>query len=134
MTRFLVDTSCISELVSPGLIAWINATDENLLFLSVRTLSEIRKGVAALPQSKKRTHLETWLGVDLKVRFAGRIVSIDAAVADRWGLLSAAAKRAGKTLSAIDGLLGATALQHNLTIVSRNVGEFASIPVEVSDA
>jgi predicted nucleic acid-binding protein len=100
--------------------------DESLLYLSVLTLGEIRKGVACLPQSRRRSQLEAWLEQDLQVRFAGRILPIDAAVADRWGLLAAEAKRKGQTISSIDGLLAATAMQHNLTIVSRNVSDFAN--------
>jgi predicted nucleic acid-binding protein len=109
----------------------MDAADESLLFLSVLTLGEIRKGIAGLPQSRRRTHLESWLEVELRSRFAGRILSINGAVADRWGLLAADAKRKGSSLSAIDGLLAATALQHNLTIVSRNVADFANTPVQM---
>jgi len=130
MSAFLLDTNCISELVrskpEPRVLEWIEAADESLLYLSVLTLGEIRKGVAGLPQGKRRTHLESWLVLDLQARFSGRILPINAEVADRWGLLAAEAKRKGITLSAIDGLLAATALHHNLTIVSRNVADFAS--------
>jgi predicted nucleic acid-binding protein len=135
MTGFLVDTNCISEVVrvkpEPRVLAWIEAADESLLFLSVLTLGEIRKGLAALPQGRRRSRLETWLEVELQARFAGRILPIDVAVADRWGLLAANAKASGKALSTIDGLLAATAIQHNLTVVSRNVSDFAHVPVEV---
>ena len=135
MSGFLLDTNCISELVrskpEPRVLEWMEAADESLLYLSVLTLGEIRKGVAALPQSRRRTHLETWLELELQARFSGRILPIDAAVADRWGLLAADAKRAGKSLSTIDGLLAATALQHNLTIVSRNVSDFANTYVPI---
>jgi predicted nucleic acid-binding protein len=129
MSGFLLDTNCISELVrskpEPRVLSWMNAADESLLYLSVLTLGEIRKGVAGLPQSKRRTHLESWLEVDLQARFAGRILPIDAPIADRWGVLVAEAKRKGRPLSVIDGLLAASALHHNLTIVSRNVDDFA---------
>jgi len=135
MTGFLLDTNCISEVVrlKPDLrvAAWIEAAEEGLLYLSVLTLGEIRKGLAALPQGKRRSRLETWLEVELQARFSGRILSIDAAVADRWGLIAAAAKIKGKSLSAIDGLLAATAIHHNLTIVSQNVGDFTSTAVPV---
>ncbi|HEY3974577.1 MAG TPA: type II toxin-antitoxin system VapC family toxin [Candidatus Sulfotelmatobacter sp.] len=128
MSGFLLDTNCISELVrnkpDQNVLDWMQAANESLLFLSVLTLGEIRKGLAGTPQSKRRTHLETWLELDLQVRFSGRILSIDAHIADRWGLLAAEAKRKGRALSAIDGLLAATALHHNLTIVSRNVTDF----------
>jgi toxin FitB len=135
MSGFLLDTNCISELVrvkpDPRVLQWIDAADESLLCLSVLTLGEIRKGVAGLPQSKRRTQLETWLELELRSRFSGRILNIEADVADRWGLLAAEAKRKGRALSAIDGLLAATALHHNLTIVSRNIGDFAGTPVPI---
>lgn len=135
MSGYLLDTNCISELVrikpEPSVMTWMEAADETLLYLSVLTLGEIRKGLAGLPQSKRRTHLETWLEVELRARFAGRILPIDAPVADRWSLLAAGAKRDGKALSAIDGLLAATALHYNLTVVSRNVSDFTNVQVEV---
>jgi predicted nucleic acid-binding protein len=135
MSGFLLDTNCISELVrahpEPRVLDWIAAADESLLYLSVLTLGEIRKGIASLPASQRRTRLETWLELELQARFAGRILSIDTEIADRWGILAAAAKRSGKSLSAVDGLLAATALHHNLTIVSRNTADFASTPVPV---
>jgi toxin FitB len=135
MSGYLLDTNCISELVrvkpEPGVIAWMQAAEETLLYLSVLTLGEIRKGLAGLPQGRRRTHLETWLEKELRARFAGRILPIDVSVADRWGLLAANARREGKTLSTIDGLLAATALQHNLTVVSRNVSDLAHTRVQV---
>lgn len=136
MSGFLLDTNCISEMVvrpqpDPRVVEWMGSADETLLYLSVLTLGEVRKGLALLPQSKRRTRLEGWLEVELQARFAGRILGIDTTVADRWGLLAAEAKSTGKTLSVIDGLLAATALHHNLTIVSRNVSDFAACHVAV---
>lgn len=135
MSGFLLDTNCISEAVrlhpEQKVTAWIEAADESLLYLSVLTLGEIRKGIAALPNGKRRTRLETWLEVELRARFSERILSIDADVADRWGLLAGSAKAEGKPLSAIDGLLAATAVHHNLTIVTRNASDFANLPVAV---
>ena len=133
MSGFLLDTNCISEIVrvkpEPRVMDWMDAVDEALLHLSVLTLGEIRKSLSALPQSKRRTQLEAWLEVELQARFSGRILEIDAAVADRWGLLAAEAKRKGRALSTIDDLLAATALRHNLTIVSRNVSDFTNTQV-----
>ena len=130
MRGFLLDTNCISELIrsnpEPRVMDWMRSADESLLYLSVLTLGEIRKGAAILPQSKRRTHLESWLEFDLQVRFSGRILAIDNPGADRWGWLTAESERKGRPLAAIDGLLAATALQHGLTIVSRNVTDFAS--------
>lgn len=135
MSGFLLDTNCVSEVVrrnpEPRVMDWMGAVDEALLYLSVLTLGEIRKGIAALSQSNRRTRLEAWLEVELRARFSGRILPIDVDVADRWGLLAADAKRRGRLLSAIDGLLAATALHHNLTIVSRNVSDFKSTQVPI---
>ena len=135
MSGYLLDTNCISELVrvqpEPRVLAWMEAVDESLLHLSVLTLGEIRKGLAGLSPGKRQTQLEAWLEVELRARFAGRILGIDAGVADRWGVLAAAAKREGRALGAIDGLLAATAWQHNLAIVSRNAQDFAKTRVEV---
>jgi toxin FitB len=133
MSGYLLDSNCVSELVKPqpqaSVMEWLDATDEAILFLSVLTLGEIRKGVAALPQGKRRTRLETWLEIDLQARFAGRILPIDAAIADRWGSIAAESQRKGKALPVIDGLLAATALHHNLTVVSRNAADFPNLPV-----
>jgi toxin FitB len=133
MSGFLLDTNCISELVrntpDPRVREWIEAADETILFLSVLTIGEIRKGIATLPQSKRRTRLESWLELELLSRFAGRILPVDLEIAQRWGLIAAQAKKEGKGLSVIDGLLAATAIHKSLTIVSRNVGDFGGTPV-----
>lgn len=94
-------------------------------------LGEIRKGAAALQQGKRRTHLETSLEVELQARFAGRIVPVDVAIVDRRGLIATEAKRMGKALPIIDGLLAATALHQNLTVVSRDASDFTNAQVQV---
>jgi toxin FitB len=135
MSGFLLDTNCIFELVrvrpDRRVMEWMDAADESLLYLSVLTLGEIRKGLASLAQGKRRTRLETWLELELQARFARRILPIDAPVADRWGLLAAQARLKGATLPVIDGLLAATALHYNLTVVSRNAADFASTQTPV---
>src|ERR1700678_769252 len=103
MNGYLLDTNIVSEVKNKNperrVLEWMEAADESLLHLSVLTLGEIRKGAALLPQDKRRTQLETWLEVDLQARFAGRILPIDAEIADRWGLIVAGAKLKGMTLS-----------------------------------
>ena len=133
MNGFLLDTNCISELVrpqpEPNVLNWMEAIDEATLYLSVLTLGEIRKGVAGLAPGRRRAQLETWLDTDLLTRFARRILPIDMAVANRWGLLTAEARRKGRSISSIDALLAATCLHHELTLVSRNVSDFAGTSV-----
>ena len=135
MSGFLLDTNCISEIVrakpEPSVVEWLEATEETMLNLSVLTLGEIRKGLAGLAQGKRRTRLESWLEVELQTRFAGRILPVDTAIADRWGVIATEAKRRGKALSVIDGLLAATALHYNLTVVSRNASDFMGVQVQV---
>jgi predicted nucleic acid-binding protein len=135
MKGYLRDTNCVSEAVrlrpEPRVISWLETAEESLLFLSVLTVGEIRKGVASLAPSKRRTLLETWLEIELPSRFSSRILSIDAAIADRWGSLTAIAKSKGRALSIIDGLLAATAIHHNLTVVSRNDSDFVGLQVPI---
>ncbi len=135
MNGFLLDTNCISELVrprpEPRVVDWMEAADEWSLYLSVLTIGEIRKGQAGLPPGKHRTRLEHWIEAELPARFLKRVLPIDEAIAQRWGAIAAGAKRRGSPLSVIDGLLAATALQHNLTIVSRNVRDFANLQVSI---
>ena len=130
MSGFLLDTNIISALVrpkpEPRVAAWIDATDERLLFLSVLTLGEIRKGIMSVKDASRRVVLEAWLTSDLLLRFAGRILLIDEAVTDRWGRLAAGAK---SPVPVIDGLLAATALHHNLTLVTRNTKDVAATGV-----
>ena len=135
MSGFLLDTNIISELIKPrpeaNVTAWIESTDESLLYLSVLTLGEIRRGIAALPQSRRRATLEAWLEKDLRARFEQRILIIDEEVAGRWGLLTAVARISEIALPVIDGLLAATALEHNLTLVTRDIGQIPSMGVAV---
>jgi predicted nucleic acid-binding protein len=96
-------------------------------------LGEIRKGIAgsAAPASR-RAHLETWLVVDLPKGFAGRVLSVDASIADSWGIISHQLKRNGTPISTVDALLAATALHHNLVVVTRNVWDFEKTGVRSS--
>lgn len=135
MNGFLLDTNVISELIKvkpePKVTAWIEATEESLLHLSVLTLGEIHEGIAALPQGLRRAALEAWLETDLRWRFANRMLEIDAGVADRWGVISAEAQAKQMPVPVIDGLLAATALHHNLTLVTRNAEDVAGSGVAV---
>jgi toxin FitB len=124
VSGYLLDTNVISELTKlqpeAKVISWFQATGEELLYLSVLAIGEIRKGINLLPRSNKRVLLESWLANDLVLRFAGRIIEVNLDIAERWGLISAQAKIAGTPLAVIDGLMAATALHHNLTLVTRN--------------
>jgi predicted nucleic acid-binding protein len=135
VSGFLLDTNIVSELIKPKpdtkVAAWIEATEETLFRLSVLTLGEIRKGIDSLSDRSRRSSLESWLNYDLMVRFANRILEVDQGVADRWGRIAAKAIAARHPLPVIDGLLAATALHHNLTLVTRNTKDVAATGVPV---
>ena len=137
MNGFLLDTNVISELVKPAphhaVVDWVASTDEDLMFLSVLTVGEIRKGIMGLRAGSRRTRLESWLETGLRARFSGRILPVDEAVADRWGTAAARAAARGRPLPVIDGLLAATAVHHNLTFVTRNVSQVEAAGVLVFD-
>ena len=136
MSGFLLDTNVLSEFNRRGdpdqrVRHWLEAADTESLYASVLTFGEIRFGIELLPPSKRRDQLERWLERDLHEWFEGRILPVDQSIADRWGLLRAQAQLKGRSLSVIDALLAATALQHNLTIVSRNTSDFSIVDLAV---
>ncbi len=114
----------------PGLVAWFDQVDEDDTYLSVITLGEVRRGVDRLPPSRRRTELERWQE-DLRLRFEGRVLTVDEEVAGRWGHMRARADQIGRTLGAVDALLAATAEYHQLEIVTRNVADFTASGVPV---
>lgn len=108
-----------------NVIRWLDTVDEDRTFMSVASIAELRRGVAMLDDGRRRDSLATWLTADLPARFAERILPIDQAVAERWGDLAAQSRRVGVVLSFMDGFFAATALVRNLTLVTRNVKDFA---------
>jgi toxin FitB len=129
---YLVDTNVLSELrrktPDARVVQWFAKRPPRSLYLSVLTLGEIRKGIEGVKDVKRRTTLIDWLESDLPLFFTGRILSVDGSVADRWGRLVAQAKR---PLPAIDSLLAATALHHDLSLVTRNVKDFSGLPLSL---
>lgn len=132
---YVIDTNVLSELrrkqPEPNVVAWFERRARQSLYLSVLSLGEIRKGIALLDDpagSIRRQALIDWLEQDLPSFFLGRMLPVNAGVADRWGRLLA---QVGRPLPAIDSLLAATALHHDLTLVIRNVKDFAGTGVEL---
>jgi len=129
---YLVDTNVLSELrrrePNAGVVGWFSQRPATTLYLSVLTLGEIRKGIDTLPDDERKLKLLDWLEVELPTFFSGRILSVDANVADRWGRLIA---QAGRPVPAIDSLLAATALSHGLKLVTRNTRDFELTGLEV---
>ena len=131
---YLIDTNVLSELrrrePDAHVVRWMSERPATTLYLSVLTLGELRKGIDLLPSGVRKQRLLDWLEVDLPAFFAGRILPIDAPVADRWGRLMA---QAARPVPAIDSLLAATALTHGLTLVTRNLKDFKHADLAVLD-
>ncbi len=129
MKGFLVDTNVISEFVKPQpeptVIKWFEAADPESLYVSVVTYGEIQLGIEDLPASKRRTALEQWLEQGLPNWFESHLLPVTKAIAGRWGQLTIEAKKKGISIPTADGLIAATALEHDLTVVTRNVKDFA---------
>lgn len=137
MNGFLLDTNVPSELTriqsNPHVEEWLNAADDEQLFLSVISLGEILKGLTLLPQSKRREDLRRWMDYTLRPWFDGRILPVSEEVAERWGVLAAECQVKGRGLSMADGLIAATAIEHDLTVVTHNVRDFADLGVPLFD-
>jgi predicted nucleic acid-binding protein len=101
------------------------------LFISSVSFGELRKGIILRPPGKRREELETWIETDLSILFSGRILPVTRSVAERWGVLEGRRQLAGKPLNVPDGQIAATALEHGLTLVTRNVKDFEELEVPI---
>jgi predicted nucleic acid-binding protein len=131
--NLLLDTNVLSEVQRPApdprVLVWLDNVDEDRAFISVASIAELRRGIALMDDGRRRAALADWLANGLAERFAGRILPIDQAVAERWGDLTAQSRRSGVALSVMDGFFAATALANDLTLVTRNVKDFAAFGV-----
>ncbi|MGB2622010.1 MAG: type II toxin-antitoxin system VapC family toxin [Candidatus Acidiferrum sp.] len=128
--NFLLDANVVSEWVKPrpdpGVVEWLANADEDRLFLSVATLAELRYGIERMPTGRKSTRLREWLEMELTGRFEDRVVAIDETVAATWGILLAKADAAGRPMGSMDGFLAATAVVHQMMLVTRNEMDFSA--------
>lgn len=126
--NFLLDTNAVSEWVkprpNPGLIRWMEAADEDRVFLSVISLAELRYGVERMAAGARRSRLESWLLHELPLRFEGRILFVDHRIAEAWGRTVSRSEAVGRPMGAMDAFLSATAEVHRLTLVTRNTSDF----------
>jgi toxin FitB len=110
---------------------WVAAQGMDALFLSVVSIGELEAGFATMRDAERRKRLEASLERYLSLLFQGRILPITHAVAARWGRLDGLRRTAGRPLSTPDGMIAATALEHDLTVVTRNVKDFDGLDVAI---
>jgi len=119
---YLIDTNVLSEIrkgerTNAGVREWFAEASDEDLFVSVLTLGEIRRGIEGIRRRDpvSATHLDQWFDT-VQARSAGRVLLITPEISDRWGRLNVP-----DPLPVIDSLLAATAIEHGLTLVTRNI-------------
>ena len=130
--RYLLDTCVLSELVkpgpAPGVMTWMAGRKADELFVSAMTLGELQRGVAKLPLSRRRNELQLWLQ-QVEDGFGERILPFGRDAAHAWAQMCARAEAVGKPMAAFDSIIAATAVEHGLALVTRNVQDFAAAPL-----
>ncbi len=132
----LLDTNVISETAKtvpePRVIAFLTRHEDEL-FISVVTLAELYRGIELMPSGRRRQVLTDWVGHDLPLRFAGRILSFDEQDAPVWGALMARSRREGLNLQIMDSLLAASALSRQFAVATRNSRHFERLGLRLID-
>jgi predicted nucleic acid-binding protein len=127
----LLDTNVLSEGMKPrpnaGVVTWLTTVDEDRVYISVVTLTELRYGIERMAAGSRRKRLEDWLQHELPTRFDGRVLPVDETIADASGRIVARSEAAGRPIEAIDAFLAATAEVHRLTLVTRNQSDFQAV-------
>ncbi len=131
---YLIDTCIFSEYKKPvpeaRVLDWVADQDDHTISVSVLTFGELEKGIIRMPESVKKRNLTLFLG-DLQLRYGSNILDLDLRVMRRWASMMASLESKGRPLPVIDSLIAATALEHNLTLVTRNESDFAETGVSV---
>ncbi len=135
MSGYLLDTNLVSEWSKPqpnsGVVEWFRSADEGLVHLSAVTLAELWRGIVRLPDSVRRRQLHSWFESEVRLRFLSRVLDVDEAVALCWGEIVSHRERIGRPMPTLDAFIAATAAAHDLTLVTRNVADFADTGIEI---
>ena len=135
---WLIDTNVISELrkgprCDPAVRAWSENVAPAACFVSRVTLAEIRYGIERVTDPALRAELDAWVEDGVLAWFGTRVLEVDEAVLIRWRRLAAEGRKANYTFSPLDALIAATALVHDLAVVTRNGRDFVRAEVEIFD-
>ena len=132
--KYLLDTCVLSELVKPSpepaVLQWMAARQDREIFASAMALAELHRGVEKLPVSRRRNELSEWLQ-QLEANLEDRVLAFTQETGHYWAQMVAKAEAAGQSMAAFDSIIAATALEHGLALVTRNVRDFAQAPVVV---
>jgi predicted nucleic acid-binding protein len=132
---YLADTNILSEATKPApdrrIVEWLESHEE-LIRVSAVTIGEIHYGIELLADGRKKADLRKWL-LGLRNTFASSVLPVDDQVALSWAVLRASLDRRGRKIPVVDSLLAATALQHNLTLVTANTGDFITSGAKLLD-
>ena len=127
---YLVDANVLSEptkqVADSRVVAWLNANESNLIVDSI-IIGELRIGILAMPKGRKRDRLEHWYESVVETI---ECLPWDAAISRRWATLVVELKRKGETVPLLDGMIAATALQHDLIVATRNTRDFQKTGVK----
>jgi len=135
VTGWLLDTNILSELRRPRperrVLSFVAAQPLDRLHVSAVTLAEIRFGIERVSDVSRRAELQDWLTHKVRPMFEQRVLAITEDVMFKWRLLVEEGRKARHTFSQPDLIIAATALQHGLTVVSRDVSDYkrARVPV-----
>lgn len=135
MTRYLLDTNIISNVIKPepsaSLLAWLGAQKDDDLYIASLTIAEIRRGILEKPPSRKRAALDAWFtGPEgPQALFAGRILPFDEKAALIWGRLMADGKSAGRSRSSLDMIIASVANANDCILATDNERDFAGLPI-----
>jgi len=128
---WLLDTNILSELRRPRpevrVLDFVAACPLNQLYVSTVTLAEIRYGIECVEEAARRTELNEWLRATVRPMFAHRVLEISEDVMLRWRVLVDQGRKTGHTFSQPDLIIAATALEHDLTLVTRNLRDFSGL-------
>ena len=127
---YLVDANVLSEptkqVADSRVVAWLNANESNLIVDSI-IIGELRIGILALPRGRKRDRLEQWYETVVETI---ECLPWDAMISRRWAALVVELRQKGETVPLLDGMIAATALQHDLTVATRNTRDFQKTGVK----
>ena len=133
--KYLLDTCVISEVIkrepNKNVISWLQAQNEDDLFLSILTFGEIQKGIQKDSDQSRKKKLKIWVEEDLKKRFENRIIPIDLKVVTNWGSIQGLAELAGRIMPTLDGLIAVSGLTYNCVVATRNTSDMEQSTAEL---